>query len=221
MSHVSDRSTAEFIPTTEDIVSVIFMIRHIRNRTEPKIPIESCRNGLDVGGSLGPLLPSRAIRPIVNSLEFADQSLVHPGFHLAVFRSVSPCEEMRNHAGFFGFFNDFSAFKKSVGNGFVSDHVDSFVHRGQSNGGMCMIRSHDFDGIDTFSFCKKFSEILVGSAAFIPARWFVFGVVFFDVFLPDVASAGDSRFAFPPGIVLEHFPDIVSDSIGRPVDVVR
>ena len=150
MPHVSNGSSAKLVPATEYVVCVLLVVGHVWNGSEPQIPIESFRHSLGFARTLGPLLPDRAVGPIVDFLQVSDQSCIHPGFDLSVFGAIRPGKEVADYAGFTRFLNDFSALQKSIGNGLVGDHMYFFTHGRQRNRRVGMVWGHDFDRVDAF-----------------------------------------------------------------------
>ena len=77
---------------------VLLVVRHVWNGPKPQIPIESLRYGLGFARTLGPLLPDRAVRPVVDFLQVTDQTCIHPGFDLSVFGAIRPGKEVADYA---------------------------------------------------------------------------------------------------------------------------
>ena len=65
VTHVCNASASEIIPSTEPVMGIIGMIRHIGYGSQPKLPVKAVRHGLGFFGPGGPLFPNRPVRPVV------------------------------------------------------------------------------------------------------------------------------------------------------------
>ena len=161
MSHISNGSATEIIPSTKNIVCIIWMIGPVRNNSQPKIPIKSFGNRRSICRVGCPLRPYRAIRPVMNFTQRSDLSFIDPFFYQCHFRFV--CSRQASEYLLLSLlpFHCQACFIHPVGNWFMYHHMLSFFHCSNGNISMQMIRRHDLYRINTLFFFKQFTEISI------------------------------------------------------------
>src|SRR5678815_1856198 len=90
MTHISNCTTTEIIPATENIMRIIWMIWPVRNNPQPKIPVKIFGYGWHLFWIGCPLRPYRAITPVMNFFQCSDLSFIDPFFYQRHTGSLTP-----------------------------------------------------------------------------------------------------------------------------------
>ena len=119
-----------------------------------------------------------------------------------------------------GSLDDCPALQQTIRERFVDDHVHSLFERGNRYRRVGVIWRHHFHRRHILFLFQQLAEVHIGGAALELLLIALPGVVGLDELLADIAAAGHVVGAFSPGRILEQFPDLISDIMLAPLEVI-